>query len=158
MNRMTRMLVFAVALLSAHICSAAEIKTVKEMVRVPMAMELRDRGVFKNIAGRLELDYGYGNSITVVTFTVDIFNPEKVIPIPTIYRVTLKSIRAKGIYYIEGENQYGIKISGTVDTTIETKPKIDFLLEGGLQIVNISRDGRIFAKKYLPNVDLGWDY
>jgi hypothetical protein len=135
-----------------------DIETVKEVIRVPMAVEFKENNKFKQMVGRLELDYGYGESITLVTFVRDILNKEHVLPIPAIYKITHKDKRSNNNYYIEGVNQYGIKISGIIDSKIETKPKIDFMLEGGMQIVNISDEGRNYKKKYIPNVELGWEY
>ncbi len=134
-----------------------DVETVKDVIGVPLAVEFRLNNKFNQIVGRLELDYGYGESITVVTFSRDLLNQEHVLPLPTIYKITHKDKRANKNYYIEGVNQYGTKMSGIIDAAIETKPKIDLML-GNMQIVNISNEGRKFKLKYIPNVELGWEY
>lgn len=154
---MKKIAIITLLLMVASNSNAKDIETVKDVISVPMAVEFIKNNKFNNIIARLELDYGYGESISIITFMRAPFNEEHILPLPTIYKITHKDKRGKKNYYIEGINQYGTKITGIIDGSIETKPKVDLLL-GDIKITNISNDGRKFRDKYISNIDLGWEY
>src|SRR3972149_8885904 len=128
---MNKIGVVIILLMAPSLCYASDNGNIHELFKAPIAVEFRVNNKFKEIVGKLELDYGYGDSISIITFSRNIINPDHVLPLPTIYKIILKDKRGKRNYYVRGENQYGVMISGIIDVSSEFKPKIDLMLEGG---------------------------
>jgi len=72
-----------------------------------------------------------------------------------VYLLTEKTVTAKGVHLVKGQNQYGTIASGTIDFRDQVKPKITFTTRAGVVITNISNEGREWQKKNIPNIFLG---
>ena len=114
---MKRFIIFVVIILSHSICMAGDpISGYGTLV----AIEFRTNNVFNNAVGKLEYT---GTSIDIVGFTEGVFSLG-IIATPSVYIVKEKTVRAQGFHYINGENQYGVTITGYIDFRNELKPQV----------------------------------
>ncbi len=105
------------------------------------------------IVGSLEYT---GNSIDIVTFTDGIAGIG-IITQAWVYLITGKKVVKKGVHHIQCKNQYGVKASGTIDFRDEFKPLINLVIENSNMITNITKEGKNWFKKNLPNI-VTWQY
>jgi len=116
-----------------------------------IAIDFSTNNKFNHAVGKLEYTR---ESIDIVGFTEGLAGVG-VIATPQVYLIKEKTIRAQGIHYIKGENQYGVIITGHIDFRDELKPKITLLTDGGTLITNISTEGKAWKDKHISNIVLG---
>jgi hypothetical protein len=157
---MVRMTIVLIIMLVAGLADAKGNIVVNELLgNRYISIEHRVNGKFANIVGRLEFDYGYKDSISIVNFlgSKDHCTEENNITVtPDRYIINRVKRINKNVLYIEGDNQYGNVIRGTVDSADQYKTKI-MLNNGTNDIVNISDEGKRFKSLCLPNLSLGVD-
>ncbi len=100
------------------------------------------------IVGHLEYT---GNSIDIVSFTEGIAGIG-IMTNAVVYIVIEKKIVAKGVHHIKGKNQYDVLASGTIDFRNEFKPTINLVTESGVIITNVTKEGKAWQKKNIPNI------
>lgn len=134
--------------LRASLCIAGDPETGYGTI---IPVEWRSGNEFKRIIGKLEYT---GSSIDIVSFGGGLGGMPIVI-LPQVYIIKEKTVRAKGVHYFLGVNQYGTTANGHVDFRDEVHPKVTFLIENGTLITNLSKEGREWYEKNIPNIDIG---
>jgi len=157
---LVRMTIVLIIMLFAGLADAKGNIVVNELLKSRnISIEHRVKGKFANIVGRLEFDYGYKDSISIVNFlgsTDHCTESNDMTVSPNRYIINKVKRINKNVLYLEGENQYGNTIRGTVDSTDQYNTKIMFN-NGTNDIVNISDEGKRFKSRCLPNISLGTD-
>ncbi len=107
-----------------------------------------------NIMGKLEYSH---YKLQLVTFNLigGVIHTE-----PYIFEILDKKIVANNVHKIKcrdvNDKFAWTEISGTIDFRNENKPKIHLVNDSGFTYIsNISKKGKMTARKYIPNVWLG---
>lgn len=150
--RIKTMILMPVFILSSFpLCQVAQGENLAKSTIAPIAIETRANNKFNGFIGTLNFDAP--QTMTVVTFSRGALGG--VVCLPTIYKIIEEERKSFNIYHIKAENQYGITLSGTVNVSDKSSPKITLVLDNGILITNISDEGRKIKKEYIPKVFLG---
>ena len=120
-----------------------------------IGIEQHNKKGFNNIIGRLEFGQDHEDSLSIVYF-IQLKDGDSVTILSDRYMVNHKRHITKNIIYVEGTNQFGITLKGTIEVMDDNSSKVRFVQSTGSTLINITDTGKKFKAKYLPNVDIGY--